>query len=92
MASGLPVVVTNCAALAPVIRDAGAGLAVQADDKSLAEALSLLLADADLRRVLGRRGRRLVETRFSWAESARAFAGLYEALADKRVLERRSAS
>jgi glycosyltransferase involved in cell wall biosynthesis len=92
MASGLPVVVTDRAALAPVIRDAGAGLVVQADDKALAEALRLLLADADLRRVLGRRGRRLVETRFSWGESARAFARLYEALANKRVLEPRSAS
>jgi glycosyltransferase involved in cell wall biosynthesis len=92
MASGLPVVVTDRAALAPVIRDAGAGIVVQADDKALAEALRLLLADADLRRVLGRRGRRLVETRFSWGESARAFARLYEALANKDVLERRSAS
>lgn len=92
MASGLPVIVTERAALASVIRDAGAGLVVPADDKSLAEALSLLLADADLRRVLGRRGRRLVEMRFSWAESARAFAQLYEVLATKRVLEGRSAS
>jgi glycosyltransferase involved in cell wall biosynthesis len=92
MASGLPVVVTERAALASVIRDAGAGLVIPADDKSLAEALSLLLEDADLRRVLGRRGRRLVEMRFSWAESARAFAQLYEVLATKRVLEGRSAS
>jgi glycosyltransferase involved in cell wall biosynthesis len=92
MASGLPVVVTDRAALAPLIREVGAGLVVPADDNSLAEALSLLLTDGDLRRVLGRRGRRLVETRFSWAESARAFARLYEALATKRVVERRSAS
>ena len=92
MASGLPVVVTDRAALAPVIREAGAGLVVPADDKSLGEALSVLLMDADLRRVLGRRGRRLVETRFSWAESARAFARLYEALATARVVEHRSAS
>lgn len=92
MASGLPVVVTDRVALAPVIRDAGAGLVVPADDEPLAEALSWLLADADLRRVLGRRGRRLVEISFSWTESARAFARLYAALADTPVLERRSAS
>ena len=92
MASGLPVVVTDRAALASVIHDAGAGLVVPADDKSLAEALSLLLADAGLRRVLGRRGRQLVETRFSWAQSARAFARLYEGLATKRGLEGRTAS
>jgi glycosyltransferase involved in cell wall biosynthesis len=92
MASGLPVVVTDRAALAPIVRDAGAGLVVPADDNSLAEALSRLLEDADLRRVLGRRGRRLVETRFSWNESARAFARLYEAVANKSVLENRPAS
>lgn len=92
MASGLPVLVTDRAALAPVIRDAGAGLVVPSDDESLAGALSSLLADADLRRVMGRRGRRLVETTFSWAESAQDFARLYSALAGEPVLERRSAS
>jgi glycosyltransferase involved in cell wall biosynthesis len=80
MASELPVVVTDRAALAAALRDADAGVVVKSDAGSLSEALVLLLGDADRRSELGRRARHLVESRFSWTESAQRFAKLYEAV------------
>lgn len=81
MAAGLPVVASEIGFLAEIVREAECGLLVPAGDAAAhAEALTHLLTHPDEARAMGARGRRAVETRYSWeAESARLL-GLYTEL------------
>jgi glycosyltransferase involved in cell wall biosynthesis len=75
------VVATNVGSVAEAVRHEETGLLVRADNAAaLAAALRRLLADADLRRNLGRRGRRLVLDRFTAQHMARSFAAIYDEL------------
>jgi glycosyltransferase involved in cell wall biosynthesis len=63
------------------VRHEETGLLVPADDtEALAAAMRRLLADADLRRRVGRHGRRLVLDRFTAQHMARSFHGVYDEL------------
>jgi len=64
MAQATPVVVTPQVGLAADVAAAGAGIV--AEPASLATALNALLADPAQAEAMGRRGRALVEARFSW--------------------------
>jgi glycosyltransferase involved in cell wall biosynthesis len=64
MAQETPVVVTPEVGLAADVEAAGAGVVTTAD--ALAPALNALLADRARRDEMGRRGRALVEARFTW--------------------------
>jgi glycosyltransferase involved in cell wall biosynthesis len=64
MAQATPVVVTPEVGLAPDVEAAGAGVVTAPGD--LATALNALLADPARREEMGRRGRALVEARFTW--------------------------
>ena len=81
------VVATDVGGVSEIVRDDETGLLVPAEDpKALASAIRRLLADADLRRRLGERGRQLVLERFTADHMARAFERLYaELLAGKRL-------
>lgn len=81
MAAGLPVVASDFGFMAEIIREAGCGLLVRADDpEGHARALARLLAHPDDARAMGEHGRRAVIDHYSWeAESARLlelYAGL----------------
>ncbi len=76
MSCGLPLVAARGGALPEVVGDAGLLVPVR-DPEALAGALARLLADAALRRRLGRAGRRRVEDKFRWAGAARQLAGVY---------------
>jgi len=66
-ASGLPVVAGNSGGVSDAVRDGETGLLVIPDaPEDIARALKLLLADDDLARQLGEKGRRWVETQMSW--------------------------
>ncbi|MEO8483642.1 MAG: glycosyltransferase family 4 protein, partial [Acidobacteriota bacterium] len=66
MASGLPAVVTDAGSITEVIADRRNGLMVpQRDSAALAEAIALLVRDADLRRDLGLAGTATVRERFA---------------------------
>lgn len=73
MATGLPILTTDRGGNAEVIEEGGNGLIARPHDdpEVFADALCTLLADADLRRRLGRRGRQLAEQRYGWARTAR---------------------
>jgi glycosyltransferase involved in cell wall biosynthesis len=78
MACGLPVVISNRVNIWREIAGAGAGVVVDCDVQSLAEALLKLLDDPEGRREIGAKGRRLVEATFVWDKVAAQMIGLYQ--------------
>lgn len=82
MAAGVPVVATRAGALPEVLGDA-ACLVPAGDHEALAEALALVLDDAELRAGLVSRGREQV-ARFSWQDCATGLVGLYRRAAEGR--------
>ena len=77
MCIGLPVVVTDCAPLARIVEETGAGcVAIAGDDNSLAEAI-LELADAETARAASDAGRAAVAERYSLAHEGEVLAGMY---------------
>ncbi|MGW7431035.1 glycosyltransferase family 4 protein [Streptomyces sp. NPDC054861] len=92
MATGTPLVATTGGAIPEVAgRDGETCLAVPpADPDALAEALRLVLGDAELRARLGAAGRARVLDRFTWARAAQGTADLYrEAIARQGRVARR---
>jgi glycosyltransferase involved in cell wall biosynthesis len=81
MAAGLPVVATAVGGTPEVVMDGVTGLLVPPQDPSaLAQAIERLLRDPDLRRTMGRAGRRRVEQHFDVRETVRQVEDLYETL------------
>lgn len=76
MAAGRPVVVTPEVGLAPVVREAGAGIVVEGDPDRLGPALRELLADPRLDE-MGRRGAMEAARRFGWDAVAERMEGVY---------------
>jgi spore coat protein SA len=82
LASQLPVVATRRGGMPEIVGDGTVGRLVEPGDApGLARALEELCGDADLRRELGARGRKLVEREYSWAQQAQRLLGLYEEIA-----------
>ncbi|HVS00995.1 MAG TPA: glycosyltransferase [Thermoanaerobaculia bacterium] len=79
MAAGRPVVVTPEVGLAPVVREAGAGIVVEGDPDRLGPALRDLLADPHLDE-MGRRGAAEAERRFGWDAIAEKMEETYRRL------------
>ena len=77
MASGVPVVATNCGAIPEVVGDAGV-LVPPKDPVSLANALQTVLSDSTLSESLGTEGRLRVESFFSWDSVADKTVQAYE--------------
>lgn len=82
MAAGLPVIAPRHAReVADAVRDAGAGLIVDAaDPDSVALALDRLAADPALRARMGAAGRAAVERRYCWEREGEALVALYRDL------------
>ncbi|MFL5300025.1 MAG: glycosyltransferase family 4 protein, partial [Anaeromyxobacteraceae bacterium] len=75
MSCGLPCVATRTEAVPEIVEDGVTGLLVPPGDAaSLATALERLLADRELARRMGERGRARVEARFTWRRAADALA------------------
>lgn len=82
MASGLPVVASGISGIPLAVEDGATGLLVpEKDQAALGAALDRLLADRDLARGMGERGRRKAETGLTWdAVAARYREGYVAAL------------
>ncbi|MGK7923812.1 MAG: glycosyltransferase [Spirulina sp.] len=78
MAVGLPVIITPQVQIAPEIRAANAGLVVEGEVKTVAEAIATLLTSPQLRQEFGNNGRKLVETRYSWDAIAQQLISVYQ--------------
>jgi glycosyltransferase involved in cell wall biosynthesis len=92
MACGLPVVLTDRAALAGQMAEGGAALVVKSDVQALAAGISRLLNDADLSQRLGQAGRAMVSSQFSWPAIADRFLDLYETARQSPLGDRSRAS
>ena len=80
-ASGLPVVVADAGGAAKAVRHDENGLLVPPNDlQALMQALTRLINDADLRRRMGRAGRRWVERDMNWDRVGRQFISIMERL------------
>lgn len=78
MGAGLPVIATYVGGMTELIEDETNGLLIQPlDDRQLADAIGRLLVDPELRRRLGRAGRRTVEDEFSSAREATRLGRLF---------------
>ena len=82
MAARLPVVITEGCNF-PEVAEHGAGFVVEADDEPVADAISALLSDPDLRARMGERGRKLVTEHYTWEATAATIAELYRSLVSK---------
>jgi len=70
MAVGMPVIVTPEVGLAEDVARSGAGIVSSGQPAELAAAIQNLLRDHDARADMGRRGRELVQARFTWERVA----------------------
>lgn len=77
MAAGCPAVVTEEVGLADVVRSSGAGVVTGGTPEALGNALQRLTADAEARRAMGEKGRRIVAADYSWDSVASRMEALY---------------
>ena len=81
MAAERPVVATDVGGAREAVVEGETGFLVRAgDDEAMAERIAALLRDADKRRAMGERGRRIVEEKFSCEAQLRRTESLYERL------------
>jgi glycosyltransferase involved in cell wall biosynthesis len=81
LAASRPVVATSVGGVVDVISDGVNGILIApTDSKGLANALAQLKASAQLRNILGERGRELVKKRYSRAEVISRLGSLYESV------------
>jgi len=85
MAVGMPVVVTPDVGLAADVASAGAGIVTSNLPEPLAAAIHTLLSDSGARAEMGRRGRALVEARFTWERVASQMEQLYLGVAGQET-------
>ena len=77
----LPVVASNVHGIPDVVEDGVTGILVPPKDvAALSQAILRLLRDPEERRRMGRAGREMVATRYSWADNARRMEALYNSL------------
>lgn len=82
MAAGVPLLLSDVAALAEVVEDGRTGLLVRAGDAaSLEQALERLVFDPGVRTALADRALSWVRAERTWEQNALAYRGIYERLA-----------
>ena len=85
MACGVPVVATTAGAFPEVVADGETGwLVAPGDAHALAGAIKRLMADPVERKRMGDAGRRRMQERFTWRETARKTVALYEEICSRR--------
>lgn len=81
MASGLPVIASNIAAIPEIVKDGVTGLLFAPDDpQACAEALRRLVDDMDLRQQLVQNARMELGTKYNWTVVAEKTAAVYAEL------------
>ncbi len=82
---GRPVVVTDSGDLGITVVEDGTGVVAKAvTSRDLAEAINLVLSDSEMFEGMGRRGRRLAETKYSWGGIAQRCLDVYARITSSR--------
>jgi glycosyltransferase involved in cell wall biosynthesis len=89
MACGVPVVISDACHF-PEVERAGAGRVVSLDEEKIADALVEVLANQELRRDMGRRGRELALTQYTWPEIAQRMLNAYQAACARQSADQSS--
>ncbi len=78
MAAGKPVIATAIGGIPELVSHGQNGLLVPPEDpEALSNAMAQLLADAELRRVMGQHGRSFVQRHYTWERQGERFLDLY---------------
>lgn len=81
MASGTPVVATNCGGPSVLIDDGESGFLVPVGEpRPLAKRINQLLENREIANRLGRKGRNRIEESFSYAAAGRRFSEVYDTI------------
>ena len=81
MACGKPVVATRTGAIPELVQDAETGFLVPfGSPEAISEKLLLLLGDGNMRAAMGKRGREIVESKFTWHAVAERTRSVYNEL------------
>jgi len=80
MASGLPVVATNVGGIPEVLEDGKEGFLVKPDERSIADALIKLLEDENLRKAMGKNGRKKAVEKYDWKNVGEKIEETYKEL------------
>ena len=81
MACQRPVVTTNIMGMAEDIKESGAGMVVECNDKdALASSMLWILKDEDLAKRMGALGRKLTVEKYSWRRAAEQIEKVYRGL------------
>lgn len=83
MAVGLPVVVTKRIGLSPDIEECGCGIVTDYSPQYIRDAILGMLKDDVRRRDMGKKGRRLVEERFTWDNMSSKMISVYDSILNK---------
>jgi len=84
MAVGCPVIVTADVGLADAVQRSGAGVVTDGEPEALGCTINRLLEDAPGRAAMGRRGRAIVQDRYTWGAVAAQMEVAYESLLEAR--------
>jgi len=77
MAVGCPVIVTPEVGIANLVQEARCGIVTRGDPENFGVEIRRLLSDRELRKSMGKEGRRVVETQYTWRSIARQMLELY---------------
>ncbi|MDP3725385.1 MAG: glycosyltransferase [Nanoarchaeota archaeon] len=78
----LPVVITTRVGVAPDVREYGAGIITEKEQKEIAEAIIKICADEKLKIAMGKAGHRLVKEKFEMRKVADSWVNAYQELVD----------
>ena len=84
MAVGCAVIVTPEVGMASVVHEAGCGVVAPGDPENLGREIKRLLEDPDRRGEMGKVGRRVVESRYTWPIIGRQMIDLYSQISMSR--------
>ncbi len=88
MTCGLPVIISNKVNIWREVSDGGAGIVTDCNSHQVAEAIARLLDDRNLREEMGKRGKRLVEGRYTWPKVAKQMIEVYEQILENHRANR----
>jgi glycosyltransferase involved in cell wall biosynthesis len=87
MAVGRPIVIGDVGDSGQFVRSKGVGVAYEGGAVGLADAIVHLASDSDSARVMGLRGRELIETDLSWSSITAQMENIYYSLWHEKHME-----